>query len=341
MNSQSNISLKWILLIVSVLLAFILDIWLGSVRIPVKDVLSILVGGVSENQAWEKIILLFRLPKAATAAMAGGALAVSGLMMQSFFRNPLAGPFVLGISSGASLGVAIMVMAGFSGALLINSFGIVVAASVGAGLAFSFVLLASIRIKDSATLLIIGLMVGSITGAVVGTLQYFSSAKQLQAFTIWTFGSLSNVSIKDLPLFFGFTSIGLVVSFLLFKPMNAILLGEQYAQSLGVNINKLRNGILLSTGLLAGVVTAYCGPIAFVGIAVPHLTRSIIPTNDHKKLIPSVFLMGSLVLLICDIVAQLPGSEHILPINVVTSILGAPVVIWIILKRRNLGASFG
>ncbi len=341
MNTQSNISLKLILLIIAVVVAFILDIWLGSVRIPVDEVLSILTGGASENPAWEKIILLFRLPKAATAIMAGGALAVSGLMMQSFFRNPLAGPFVLGVSSGASLGVAIFVMAGFSGALLINSFGIVIAASVGAGLAFSFVLLASIRVKDSATLLIIGLMVGSITGAVVGTLQYFSSAKQLQAFTIWTFGSLSNVSIKDLPLFFGFTILGLVVSFLLFKPMNAILLGEQYAQSLGVNINKLRNGILLSTGLLAGVVTAYCGPIAFIGIAVPHLTRSIIPTSDHKKLIPSVFLMGSLVLLICDIIAQLPGSQFVLPINVVTSILGAPVVIWIILKRRNLGTSFG
>ena len=329
------------LLLVAVLLAFVLDIWLGSVKIPVKEVLNILLGGGTENEAWEKIILLFRLPKAATAVMAGGALAVSGLMMQSFFRNPLAGPFVLGISSGASLGVAILVMAGFSGAFLINSFGIVIAASVGAGLAFSFVLLASIRVKDSATLLIIGLMVGSIAGAAVGTLQYFSSAKQLQAFTIWTFGSLSNVSSKDLPLFFTFTGIGLIVSFVLFKPMNAILMGEQYARSLGVNINRLRNGILLSTGLLAGVVTAYCGPIAFVGIAVPHLTRAIFPMSDHKKLIPSVFLMGSLVLLVCDIIAQLPGSEYALPINVVTSILGAPVVIWVILKKRNLGTSFG
>jgi len=341
MTQPTPIFLKWSLLTLAVLIAFVLDIWLGSVRIPVKEVLTILSGGITENEAWEKIVLLFRLPKAATAVLAGGSLAVSGLMMQSFFRNPLAGPFVLGISSGASLGVAILVMAGFSGALLINSFGIIIAASVGAGLAFAFVLLASVRIKDSATLLIIGLMVGSITGAVVGTLQYFSSAKQLQAFTIWTFGSLSNVSLKDLPLFFGFTSLGLVVSYLLFKPMNAILLGEQYAQSLGVNINKLRNGILLSTGLLAGVVTAYCGPIAFVGIAVPHLTRAIIPTSDHKKLIPSVFLMGSLVLLVCDIIAQLPGSQFVLPINVVTSILGAPIVIWVILKRRNLGASFG
>lgn len=340
MSNFSNISLKWVALILALLLAFLLDIWLGSVRIPVKEVFNVLIGGSVENQAWEKIILLFRLPKAATAIMAGGALAVSGLMMQSFFRNPLAGPFVLGISSGASLGVALMVMAGFTGVFLVNSLGIIVAASVGAGLAFSLVLVASIRIKDSATLLIIGLMVGSITGAIVGTLQYFSSAKQLQAFTIWTFGSLSNVNISDLPLFMAVIGLGLLTAYLLFKPMNAILLGEQYAQSMGVNIGWLRNGILISTGLLAGVVTAYCGPIAFVGIAVPHLTRVVFTTTDHKKLIPAVFLMGSVLLLVCDIVAQLPGNEHVLPINVVTSILGAPVVIWVILKKRNLGTSF-
>lgn len=341
MNNSSHTFTKWIILITAVLLAFILDIWLGSVHIPVKEIMNILIGGSTDNESWEKIVLLFRLPKAATAVMAGGALAVSGLMMQSFFRNPLAGPFVLGISSGASLGVALLILAGFSGAFLINSFGIVIAASFGAGVAFTFVLLASIRVKDSATLLIIGLMVGSITGAIVGTLQYFSTAKQLQAFTIWTFGSLSNVSAKDLPLFIGFTLLGLIISFVLFKPMNAILLGEQYAQSLGVSIKNLRNGILLSTGLLAGVVTAYCGPIAFIGIAVPHLTRTIIPTNDHRLLIPAVFLMGSLILLICDIIAQLPGNDHVLPINIVTSILGAPVVIWVILKKRKLGTNFG
>ena len=340
MNNISNISIKWVALILALVVLFMLDVWLGSVRIPVNEVFNILLGGSSDNQAWEKIILLFRLPKAATAVMAGGSLAVSGLMMQSFFRNPLAGPFVLGISSGASLGVALMVMAGLSGFFMVNNFGIIIAASVGASLAFALVLMASIRIKDSATLLIIGLMVGSITGAIVGTLQYFSSAKQLQAFTIWTFGSLSNVSITDLPLFIAVIGLGLLISYLLFKPMNAILLGEQYAQSLGVNIGRLRNGILISTGLLAGVVTAYCGPIAFIGIAVPHLTRVIFTTTDHKKLIPAVFLMGSVLLLVCDIVAQLPGSEHVLPINVVTSILGAPVVIWVILKKRTLGTSF-
>ncbi|MCF6168174.1 MAG: iron ABC transporter permease, partial [Lutibacter sp.] len=326
MNPIKSYRNIFVLLTLALLLTIFINISLGSVSIPLKQIFRSFFTGEVEKESWKSIILNYRLPKAITAMIVGSGLSISGLLMQTLFRNPLAGPFVLGISSGASLGVAILVMAGFSGALLINSFGIVIAASVGAGLAFSFVLLASIRVKDSATLLIIGLMVGSITGAVVGTLQYFSSAKQLQAFTIWTFGSLSNVSIKDLPLFFGFTSMGLVVSFLLFKPMNAILLGEQSAQSLGVNINKLRNGILLSTGLLAGVVTAYCGPIAFIGIAVPHLTRAIIPTSDHKKLISAVFLMGSLVLLICDIIAQLPGSQFVLPINVVTSILGAPVV---------------
>ena len=341
MNKAGNIRSKWIGLSIGLIAAFMLDIWLGSVNIPMNEITKILFGEPSANPAWDKIILLFRLPKAVTAIVAGGALAVSGLLMQSFFRNPLAGPFVLGISSGASLGVALLVMAGVSGFFMVNTLGIVVAASVGAGIAFSMVLMASIRIKDSATLLIIGLMVGSIAGAIVGTLQYFTSARQLQAFTIWTFGSLSNVHIGDLPVFILLISIGLLVSFALFKPMNAILLGENYAQSLGVSISRLRNGILLVTSLLAGVVTAYCGPIAFVGIAVPHLTRSVFSSNDHKTLIPSVFMMGSFVLLICDVIAQLPGSEQVLPINVVTSILGAPVVIWVILKKRNLGTSFG
>lgn len=333
-------SWKWLALVLALVAVFILDIWLGSVHIPVKGVVQT-VFGKSPDPTWDKIIWLFRMPKAVMAIIAGGSLAVSGLLMQSFFRNPLAGPFVLGISSGASLGVALLVMAGATGFFLVNTLGIVVAASVGAGVAFSFVLLASIRIKDSATLLIIGLMVGSIAGAIVGTLQYFTSARQLQAFTIWTFGSLSNVNADDLPVLVSLSGVGLLIAFVLYKPMNAILLGENYAQSLGVNINRLRNGILLVTSLLAGVVTAYAGPIAFVGIAVPHLTGAVFSTSDHKKLIPSVFLTGSLVLLVCDVIAQLPGSEHVLPINVVTSILGAPVVIWVILKKRHLGTSFG
>ncbi|MCB0494564.1 MAG: iron ABC transporter permease [Cyclobacteriaceae bacterium] len=333
-------SWKWFALLVALLVAFILDIWLGSVHIPVMEVVRTVVGKATDP-TWDKIIWLFRMPKAITAIVAGGALAVSGLLMQSFFRNPLAGPFVLGISSGASLGVALLVMAGATGLFLVNTFGIVVAASAGAAVAFSLVLMASIRIKDSATLLIIGLMVGSIAGAIVGTLQYFTSARQLQAFTIWTFGSLSNVNAQDLPVLTILTGAGLVIAFALFKPLNAVLLGENYAQSLGVNINRLRNGILLVTSLLAGAVTAYAGPIAFIGIAVPHLTRAVFSTSDHKKLIPAVFLTGSLVLLLCDVLAQLPGSEHVLPINVVTSILGAPVVIWVILKKRHLGASFG
>lgn len=332
-------SWKWIALSGGLLIAFLLDIWLGSVHIPVMDIVRTLMGK-APDPAWDKIIWLFRVPKATTAIIAGGSLAVSGLLMQSFFRNPLAGPFVLGISSGASLGVALLVMAGVSGFFLVNSLGIVLASSIGAGLAFAFILMASIRIKNSATLLIIGLMVGSIAGAIVGTLQYFTSASQLQAFTIWTFGSLSNVNTDDLPLLALISMIGLSISFALFKPMNAILLGENYAQSLGVNLNRLRNGILIATSLLAGVITAYCGPIAFIGIAVPHLTRAVFTSSDHKKLIPTVFMMGSLVLLLCDVIAQLPGSDHVLPINVVTSILGAPTVIWVILKRRHLGTTF-
>lgn len=331
---------KWLLLFLVLVAAFALDVWLGSEPIPFGEILNALTGRTTSNPAWANIVLLFRLPKAATALLAGGALAVSGLLMQSFFRNPLAGPFVLGISSGASLGVALLVLAGVSGALVVGKLSLVMAASIGAGLAFAFVLLASVRIKDSATLLIIGLMAASITGAVVGTLQYFSTARQLQAFTLWTFGSLSNVGYRDLPLFMLVVAAGMLVAYAMFKPLNAILMGEAYARSLGVNINRLRNGLLVATGLLAGVVTAYCGPIAFVGMAVPHLTRSLLPSNNHQKLIPAVFITGSLVLLICDSIAQLPGIAFVLPINVVTSIIGAPAVIWVILHKRKLGGTF-
>lgn len=332
--------MHWVALVLALVVIFGLDIWLGSVKIPVTEILKALTGEATTNPAWHKIIVLFRLPKATTAVMAGGALAVSGLLMQSFFRNPLAGPFVLGISSGASLGVALLVLAGVAGSFVVSKWSLVIGAGLGASLAFSLVLIAAIRIKDSATLLIIGLMVASISGAIVGALQYFSSAQQLQAFTLWGFGSLSNVSYHDLPLFAGSLAIGLVVAFILFKPLNAMLMGEQYATSLGVNMGRLRNGLLLATGMLAGVVTAYCGPIAFVGIAVPHLTRAVFTTNKHQYLIPAVFLTGSLVLLVCDIIAQLPGDARVLPINVVTSIIGAPAVIWVILHKRKLGGAF-
>ena len=334
--------LKWIWMVISLAMIFLLDITLGSVKIPLKEVISILIGQDTGNPAWENIVLLFRLPRVITALLVGSGLSISGLLMQTFFRNPLAGPFVLGISSGASLGVAMLVLAGsvISIGFLTDTISIVIAASLGSALVLTMILAVSNKIKDSTTLLIIGLMFGSISGAVVGVLQFFSSAEQLQSYMIWTFGSLGGVSWQELPLFALIVVPGILLSFTLFKPLNALVLGENYAQSLGVNIKKIRIFILLATSLLAGTITAFAGPIAFIGIAVPHLTRVLFISSDHKILIPAVALSGAILMIFCDIIAQLPGSSHVLPINAVTSIIGAPVVIWIIVRKRNVGRSF-
>ena len=334
--------LKWIWIVVSLIMIFLLDLTLGSVKIPLKEVISILLGGDSDNPSWENIILLFRFPRVITALLVGSGLSISGLLMQTFFRNPLAGPFVVGISSGASLGVALLVMAGsvISFGFLTDTISIVIAASLGSALVLTMILAVSNKIKDSTTLLIIGLMFGSISGAVVGVLQFFSSAEQLQSYMIWTFGSLGGVSWQELPLFALIVVPGILLSFSLFKPLNALILGENYARSLGVNIKKVRIVILLATSLLAGTITAFAGPIAFIGIAVPHLTRVLFTSSDHKVLIPAVALSGAILMIFCDIIAQLPGSSHVLPINAVTSIIGAPVIIWIIVRKRNVGRSF-
>ena len=223
---------------------------------------------------------------------------------------------------------------------LTDTISIVIAASLGSALVLTMILAVSNKIKDSTTLLIIGLMFGSISGAVVGVLQFFSSAEQLQSYMIWTFGSLGGVSWQELPLFALIVVPGILLSFSLFKPLNALILGENYARSLGVNIKKVRIVILLATSLLAGTITAFAGPIAFIGIAVPHLTRVLFTSSDHKVLIPAVALSGAILMIFCDIIAQLPGSSHVLPINAVTSIIGAPVIIWIIVRKRNVGRSF-
>ena len=336
-------SFTWLWLFVGLIVLFFLDISLGSVDIPFSEIIKIMTGQATENKSWENIILLFRLPRVITALLVGSGLAVSGLLMQTFFRNPLAGPFVLGISSGASLGVAMLILAGtvVSLGFLTNTLSIVIAASIGSAVVLGLVLSVSSKIKDSATLLIVGLMFGSISGAIVGVLQYFSSAEQLQSYMIWTFGSLGGVSWNELPVFAGVVLPGLLLALSLFKPLNALIMGENYAQSLGVNIKQTRFLVLLATSLLAGTITAFAGPIAFVGIAVPHLTRVIFTTSDHKILLPAVALSGAILMIICDIIAQLPGSAQMLPINAVTSIIGAPVVIWIIVRKRNIGRSFG
>lgn len=324
---------------------FLLDISLGSVYIPLDQVFAILTGQKAEKESWSSIILKFRLPRAITAIAVGVGLALSGLQMQTLFRNPLAGPFVLGISSGASLGVALLML---SGGLFISNFFVadltnwlvVLAASLGSGLVLLLVVAVSLRVRDSMTLLIIGLMFGSLTGAIVSILQFFSTGDEIQLYLFWTFGSLGGLNPDELQIMLIILTIGVVIAGLLIKPLNALLLSENYAWSMGIDIKRSRLLIILSTSLLAGSITAFCGPIAFVGLAVPHLTRLLFHTSDHKILLPAVALTGAIVMLGCDIVSQLPGSQHILPINAVTSLLGAPIVIWIILRRGSMKNTF-
>ena len=333
-------------LFVLIAIFLVIDLILGSVSIPGEKVLAILMGE-DVKTSWNYIILNFRLPKAITAILVGAGLSVSGLMMQTLFRNPLAGPYVLGISSGASLGVALMVMAsvllpGVFGVIysFLGSWALVVSAIVGASIIFVIIGMASIRISDSVSLLIIGIMFGSITGAVVNILQYFSDPEQLQSFIVWTFGSLSGVTWNEMQLMAPVVIIGLLLSFVLIKPMDALLLGENYARGVGISVNKTRIWVIISTALVAGTLTAFAGPIAFVGVAVPHMARAIFGTASHKVLLPAVVLIGAVLMLVCDILSQVPGNQTTLPINSVTAIFGGPVVIWVIVRSRSVKASF-
>jgi iron complex transport system permease protein len=327
-------------------LLFLLSLRLGSVYIPLADIVDILVGKSEAKLAWQRIIWDYRLPKALTAILAGAGLSLSGLMMQTLFRNPLAGPFVLGISSGAGLGVAIWVMAAGSLALLmpginlLNSSYLVIAASLGAFLVLSMVLLVSIRVKDSMVLLIAGLMFGTFAGAIVSVLQYFSEAERIQAYLIWTFGNLGGLSWYELSLLTLCCVLGIGIGWAMLKPLNALLLGEHYAESMGIPIKSVRLSLIVATSLLAGSVTAFCGPLAFLGLAVPHMARMLFQTADHRILIPASLLIGADLLLLCDMIAQMPTSARMLPINAVTSLFGAPVVIWLILKGRQLQRNF-
>ena len=337
-----------LMLVAGVAVLFIANIALGSVSIPISDIISIIINGDSEREAWTMIVENIRLPRAISAILAGGALSVGGLQMQTLFRNPLAGPSVLGITAGASLGVAVvMLTAGTITSIFaiqqlssLGSWLIIGAASVGSALVLFLILLISMRIRDSVTLLIIGLMIGNVTIALVSIWQYFSRPEQIRDYLIWTFGSLGGVTMDQLWILSLVVLGGSLIAFAMSKSLNGLLLGENYARSMGLSVNKARVWIILSTSLLAGGVTAFCGPIGFVGVAVPHLTRSLLNTNDHRLLIPSTILMGAILMLACDIVAQVPGSSTTLPISAVTSLVGSPVVIWVIVKRKNLQASF-
>ena len=345
--SMSNRLSGIILLLVGLLVILaIMNISLGSVYIPFQKIFATLTGQSIENEGWQNIILQFRLPKAITAILVGSGLGISGLLMQTLFRNPLAGPFVLGISSGASLGVAIAILAGMTFGFGLTQMGIggswilTISASLGAILVLLVVVLVSLKVQDSMSLLIIGLMFGSATSAIVTVLQFFSKAESIQAYLVWTFGSLGGVTWQELQVFIPMVLITLFGSFMLSKKLNALLLGDNYARSMGLNINNTRLLIIIATALLAGTITAFCGPIAFIGIAIPHITRLIFNTSNHKILFPMVVLCGAILMLICDIIAQIPGREYTLPINAVTSVFGAPLVIWLVVRRKNFSKTF-
>ncbi|WP_026838278.1 iron ABC transporter permease [Gillisia sp. JM1] len=329
-----------LLLFVLVVLMALVNVSLGSVEIPLKDIFSILFTKGTSQESWQYIILEYRLPKVFTAIFTGSGLAVSGLLMQTLFRNPLAGPYVLGLSSGASLGVAIVIMGASvfgvgTAALLLSKWSLVIASSLGSLLVLIAVLLASAKLRDTMAILIIGLMFASLTAAVVSVLAYFSPAAQLQQYIFWSFGSLGNLSWQEVSILAIFWFLGIVLAVFCVKNLNTLLLGENYARSLGVKISTNRFIIIIATSLLAGSITAFAGPIAFVGLAVPHLIRQVIPTNDHKILLPAVIFGGAILMLVCDIAAQLPGTEYTLPINAITSIIGAPVVIWLLIRKRK------
>jgi iron complex transport system permease protein len=327
---------------------FIADILLGSIYIPASEVLSILMGKGSEQESWVKIVQLIRLPKAVTAMLAGSGLATGGLLMQTLFKNPLAGPSVLGISSGATLGVASIILAGGSVTSVYtiqkldigSSWLIIIAAILGAALVMGLIMALSFRVRDNVSLLIIGIMIGNLTVSMVSIWQYFSHPEQIQDYLIWTFGNLGGVTRSQLPVLAITVVTGLLLSVLIIKSLNSLLLGENYARSMGMNIVAVRMLIILITSILAGSITGFCGPIAFVGIAVPHLVRAIANSSDHRLILPATIIGGALLMIVCDIISHLPGIQFSLPINAITALLGSPVVIWIIIKQKNLRRAF-
>lgn len=340
-------SLLLISLIILLLFGLLVSLTLGSVTVPLEEVFRVLTGREANKAVWTTIIIDFRLPQAITAVLAGAALGVSGLLMQTFFRNPLADPFVLGVSSGASIGVALVVLTIGSvtttlltGLGLLGDLTLAAAASLGSAGVMVIVLWVARRVASGTTLLVIGLLFGYLTSAVVSVLLYFSIPERIQAYINWTFGSFSGVTWDQLVIITPIVIIGLIAVFLLSKSLNALLMGEAYAASMGVNLQRVRISLILIAAVLAGTITAFCGPIGFLGIAVPHFCRSLFNTSDHRTLVPGTILIGSVVALAASIVADVPGSSLVLPLNAVTSLIGAPAVIWVILSRQNVKETF-
>lgn len=340
--SRSTTSLLMLLLAVSIIVFLILNLLLGTVSIPVGDVINILLGGECDNLIWTNIILKSRLPQSLTAAMAGAGLAVSGLLMQTVFRNPLAGPSVLGISSGASLGVAcVVLLSGSIGGVALSKLGVVgevtitLSAIIGSLLIMALIAYVAQKVRGNVTLLIMGVMIGYIANAIIGVLKFFSAEEDIRAYVIWGLGSFSRVSGGQTTVFIVLMLILLPTSFFLIKTLNLLLLGDAYSRNLGLNIKQARLLVIGCSGVLVAVVTAYCGPIVFLGLAVPHICRGLFRTSNHATILPASLLAGASLALVCNLIARLPGFEGALPVNSVTALVGAPVVMWVLFDKRK------
>ena len=328
-------SLAIILAALAVLLLLAANIFIGSVSIPFRDTIAILSGHDTTHTAWQFILFQSRIPAAITALMAGTALAASGLMLQTSFSNPLAGPDILGINSGAGLGVAIVMLASGGLTVLTSPFSTVAAAFIGALAVTGIMLFISSFVRSHSTLLIVGLMISYLVSSFVTLLNFFSTAEGVQSYLLWGMGNFGSIPLSHLPMFCGITLAGLLLCLCLIKPLNALLLGQHYAESLGINIRRVRFVLLLTTGLLVAVTTAYCGPISFIGLAVPHIARLLLSSNDHRRLMPTTMLCGAGVALLCNLLCSLPGESRVLPLGAITPLIGAPIVIFVILKQRS------
>ena len=327
-----------VMLLIAVL--FAINLVVGAVDIPLKEVVNILMGGKSEHASWEFIVMQSRFPQGITAMLCGASLAVSGLMLQTAFRNPLADPGIFGINSGASLGVAlVMLLMGGSisaGAFSLTGFVATLAAAfVGAMLVMALILMFATMVRNNVMLLIIGIMIGYIATSAISLLNFFATEEGVQSYMVWGLGNFGGVSMEQMPAFVVICLGGLVAALLLIKPLNALLLGERYAENLGINTQRVRNWLLVVTGLLTAITTAFCGPVAFIGLAVPHIARMLLGTENHRSLMPATILTGAAIALICNIICVLPGDRGIIPLNAVTPVIGAPVIIYVILKQRK------
>lgn len=337
MSRSKTISL---ILVIAIVLLVIANLAFGSVKIPFNEVFGILSGNEPSKDSWRIIVIESRLPQSLTALLCGMALAVSGLILQTAFRNPLAGPDILGVNSGAGLGVA-LVMLFFGGNLsagsvtLGSSISVIIGAFIGALLIMGLILLLSGKLKNNIMLLIAGIMISFITSSIISLLNFFSTAEGVHSYAMWGMGNFGGVTRSQLPLFSIITIIGLIIAVILIKPLNALLLGDYYAENLGINIKKTRTWLLLSTGLLVAVTTAYCGPISFLGLAVPHLARLLLKSNNHRSLMPVTILTGASIALICNLISSLTGDKGLIPLNAITPIVGAPIIIYVLIKNSR------